>query len=263
MSTEADARRLLELRWAQDAIADPPSPRPTLVEGFLRRGELSVLGAARGVGKSWFAENLAVLGARGEGFLGGTLRVARPFKTLIAQGELDEYESAIRWAMLTGTGAVPIDVAESFSRWRLKTVRRRSSTSGGSDVESWNQSDEWLEAILDDRVEATIAEHGFDLFVIDPWAVFFAGNENSNDEVESALDKLRVLSLRYGLAILILHHFGKAGDAREPEDLWRGASRLADWASTRVTFVPHFTDSAAKAQGMTRQQARRFVDVKF
>ena len=105
------------------------------------------------------------------------------------------------------------------------------------------------------RLEETIAEHRFDLLVIDPWAVYFAGSENSNDETEAALDKFRDLAMRYGLAVLILHHLGKATDARDPEDLSRGASRLADWASTRVTLLPHWTDAAAERQGMTRQQA--------
>jgi hypothetical protein len=93
--------------------------------------------------------------------------------------------------------------------------------------------------------------------------VYFAGAENSNDEVEAGLDKLRDLTLRYGLSVVIFHHVGKATDVREPEDLWRGASRLADWASTRVTMMPHYTAKQAEEQNMGRQDARRFVDVRF
>ena len=89
------------------------------------------------------------------------------------------------------------------------------------------------------------------------------GSENSNDEVEAALDKLRDLTLRYPLAVWLLHHFAKTLDAREPEDHWRGASRLADWASTRVTLTPHYTQAQAEAQGMNRASARRYVDVRF
>ena len=181
--------------------------------------------------------------------------MARRFKTLIAQGEIDEWESARRWRMLTGQGRPPTNVAETFERWRLRVVRKRSTTGG--------ESREWFDAVLDPRLEATIAEHRFDLLVIDPWAVYYAGAENSNDETEAALDKLRDLAMRYSLAVLILHHLGKATDAREPEDLWRGASRLADWAGTRITLLPHYTDNQAERQGMTRQQARRYVDVKF
>jgi hypothetical protein len=204
-----------------------------------------------------------VLLDRGDGFLFGALKVTKRARTLIAQGEIDEWESWRRWRMLTGSGTPPEGVAETFDRWRIRTTRKRTSIGSSHDGDSSRETDEWVDAVLDGRLEAAIAENRFDVLVIDPWAVYFAGAENSNDEVEAALDKLRDLAMRYGLAIIILHHLGKSTDAREPEDLWRGASRLADWASTRVTFLPHFTEKQAAAQGMTRAQSRRYVDVHF
>ncbi|MGD0985083.1 MAG: AAA family ATPase [Acidimicrobiales bacterium] len=262
--SEAGSRReLLSIRWASDAVMTPPPEPEVLVAGMMRRGELAVVGAPRSFGKSSFAGNLAVLGGRGEGFLCGALQIARPFSTLICQGEIDEWESSRRWRLLTGEGRPPQGAAESFDRWRIRTVRKRTSNSGGEGGDRWSESDEWIEATLDGRLELTLAEYGFDALVIDPWAVFYSGAENSNDEVEAALDKLRDLAMRRAVAILILHHLGKSNEARDPEDLWRGASRLADWASTRVTMLPHYTEKQAEAQGMTRQQARRYVDVKF
>jgi hypothetical protein len=165
--------------------------------------------------------------------------------------------------MLAGTDAPPENVAETFDRWRLRTVKRRSTISSKDPAGSTASADEWIEAVLDPRLEHTIKAHGFEVVVIDPWAVYFGGNENSNDETEAALDKLRDLAMRLGVAIILVHHLGKATDAREPEDLWRGASRLADWASTRVTMLPHWTDKQAGDQGMTREQSRRHVDVRF
>jgi hypothetical protein len=101
------------------------------------------------------------------------------------------------------------------------------------------------------------------VLVIDPWAVFYGGRENSNDEVEAALGKLRELAMRHQLGVVIVLHVGKNTIVREPEDLWRGAGRLADWCSTRVTILPHYTEAEAARIGYTRQQGRRFVDVKF
>jgi hypothetical protein len=132
-----------------------------------------------------------------------------------------------------------------------------------SSFDGSHSSDEWIDARMDSSLEATIATYGFDVLIIDPWAVFYTGAENSNDEVEAALDKLRYLAMRHRVAIVIMHHFGKSTEAREPEDLWRGASRLADWASTRITLKSHYTTKQAKDQGMTREQARRYVDVLF
>jgi RecA-family ATPase len=124
-------------------------------------------------------------------------------------------------------------------------------------------SEETTEAALDERLEQTITANKIDVLVIDPWAVFFGGKENSNDEAEIALAALRRLQLEHGLTIIVLHHFGKGTQVRDPEDLWRGASRLADWASTRVTLSEYYTLEQARKQGMTRHQARRYALVRM
>jgi hypothetical protein len=254
--------RLLTLRWVEDVHDNPPPEPPILIDGLLRVGELVVAGAPRASYKSWFAMNLAALLGRGEGLFLGTLPVRQSARVLLAQGELDEWGSWNRWRLLAGTTGPPPGVAESFDRWRLRIVKQRTSgrqEDGGGG--GW--SEEWHDAVLDGRLEATIAAERFDVLIIDPWAVYFAGNENDNDETEAALDKLRDLAMRYGLAIVVLHHLGKGTEARDPEDLWRGASRLPDWASTRVTMLPHYTAKQAADQGMTRRQARRYIDVHF
>lgn len=250
----------LSIRWVADAMADPPPEPSVLIDGLLRAGEMSVVGALRALGKSWFAYNLAILLGRGEGLFCGQLPVRRRARVLIAQGELDEWGSWQRWQRLCGTDGPPPGVAESFDRWRIRVLRKRASgrsDSGGG----W--ADEWMEASIDGQLEDAIVTHGFDVLIIDPWRVYFAGAENSNDEVEAGLERLRSLARQTGVAVVILHHLGKNTETREPEDLWRGASRLADWASTRVTMLPHYTEHQAREQGMTRQQARRYVDLRF
>ena len=261
VATKAD--NALQVRWVRDALANPPPEPPVLIEGMLRAGELCVIGAARGIGKSWLVGNMATLLDRGEGYLFGQLRIMKPCKVLIVQGEIDEWESWRRWCVLTNSDGAPLGVAETFDRVRVRTTRHRSTSSASIEGTYSSASDEWTDALLDPRLEAAIGEHGFEVLLIDPWAVFYSGAENSNDEVEAALDKLRDLAMRYRVAVVIMHHVGKGVDVREPEDLWRGASRLADWASTRITLMPHFTAKQAKGQGMTRQQARRYVDVLF
>jgi AAA domain len=221
----------------------------------MRAGELVGLAAPRGIGKSLWADQTAILLDRGEGLLGGRLPVRSRARTLIAVGEVDEWESYFRWERLTEGQGLPSGVAETFDRWRIRIKRRRSYT--GADY------DEWSDAELDDRIETAIDEHKFNALEIDPWAVYYAGNENDNDATEAALDKLRALAMRHHITIVILHHPSKAIDFREPEDVWRGASRLADWCSTRVTVLPHYTPTQAAKQGMTRAQARRYVDVYF
>lgn len=254
-SVERDSAEPLSIRWVDEAVKAPPAEPPVLVEGLMRVGELMVVGAPRAIGKSWLAMNLAALLGRGEGMFLGSLKVVEQARTLIAQGEIDEWNTSDRWRMLTGSDGPPPGVAETFDRWRVRIVQRAATRDGATD--------RWYDAILDGRLEQTVIEHKFRVLIIDPWAVYFAGSENSNEETEAALDKLRALAMRHGLAVTIMHHLGKGTEARDPEDLWRGASRLADWASTRVTLLPHYTDRQAEKMGMSRRQSRRYLDVRF
>jgi hypothetical protein len=265
---EPATARGLNIRWVRDVAANPPPEPPELIGGLLRKGEFLGMCAPRGVGKSWFGMGTSVLLGRGDGYVLGTLKVVQQARVLYCQGELGEWEAAQRWMRLAGTSAPPDGVAETFDPWRLRVVHRRAQTTGSDhDGNRFTESDDFLDSVLDGRLGESIAEHNFDVLVIDPWAVFYSGKENSNDEAEAALSKLRELTRRYGLAVIILHHPGQgamtARDGREPEDLWRGATRLADWCSTRVTFLPHYSEKQARDQGMTRTQARRYVDVKF
>jgi len=206
----------------------------------------------RAIGKTWLGFNLATLLAEGSGQFLGRLEVRRHARTLYLQGELDEWGSAARWEQLTGIARPLPGVWESFDRARIRVHRRRVTQT----VDGVTMSDDFVDATLDGRLEATIVAHGIEVLVIDPWAVYFGGNENSNDEVEEALAKLRDLMLRLGVAVVILHHIRKGtNEGGEPEDLWRGASRLADWASTRVTLLPHFT--ARKAREASASSAGR------
>lgn len=252
----------LTVQWVHEAVLDPPPQRRYLIEGLIREGELVGFAGPRGLGKSRFVFNLAGSLALGEGSLFlGRLPAGRRARTLILQGELDPPASVERWRMLLGTEDVPDGIAESFDQSvRLRVVEVRQSAPG---IDGHDRTETWWEGQLDSRVEETIVEHGIDLLVVDPWATFFAGNENSNDQVEAALSQLRGLALRHGTAVVVVHHIGKANDVRDPEDLWRGASRLADWASTRITMVRHYSAKEATDLCLTAQQARQYVDLHF
>jgi hypothetical protein len=252
---QADVGQDGEMLDVQQAGTRPDGNPPTsLVDGLIDEAESVVLGAGRATGKSWWGMDLARQLALGRGRFMGALVVQRPAKVLYCHGELDPWGAYGRWQRLSGGEPAPHLLVETFERWRIRVVRQRVASGP-------TMTTEFPEAVLDGRIEATIAALAVEILIVDPWAVYYAGRENSNDEAEAALDKLRDLQLRHGLTVVVLHHFGKANDSRDPEDLWRGASRLADWASTRVTLRPHYTDKQARDQGMSRHQARRYADV--
>ena len=259
-----DEPRLLNIRWTSTYATDPPPLEDPIIEGLLNAGEFMVVGAERGIGKTWLGYNIASLLATGDGPLFGRLPIPKKRKVLYLQGELDETQAAVRWKIMHGNGldfgdAQLPEVAESFDPVRFRVVRRRRSYKG----EGETFSDEYLDATIDDQLEATIEALGIEVVIVDPWAVFLQGNENSNDEVEAVLSKLREIGMANGVAFIIFHHLGKARDYAEPEDMWRGASRLADWAANRVTIVRHYSDKKAAEQGLERRDARRYADLKF
>jgi hypothetical protein len=261
--------KLLSIRWVDSYLTDPPPDPDPIIEGLLNAGEFMVIGAERGIGKTWLGYNIASLLTTGDGALFGRLPVPQPRRVLYLQGELDETQANIRWRLLHGvdgldalagggTATLP-HLAESFDQVRLRAVNRRSTIK----IEGEVVTDEYVDASIDRALEATIEAMSIDVVVIDPWAVFFAGNESSNDQVEAVLQELRHLGMRRRVAWVILHHFGKNRETAEPEDLWRGASRLADWAANRVTIARYYTDRQASEAGMARRDARRYAQLHF
>lgn len=255
---------LMQIRWVDTYLTDPPPIEDPVIEGLLNAGEFMVIGAERGIGKTWLGYNIASVLTTG-GSLFGRLNVPKRRRVLYMQGELDETQAASRWRMLHDIDPFGLSdkvlphVAESFDSVRFRVVRRRVS----SKMPGQTMSDEYLDAVIDPEFERTIKEHGVDVVVIDPWAVFFSGNESSNDEVEAVLSKLREIAQRLGVSFIIFAHFGKSREFAEPEDLWRGASRLADWAANRVTITRHYSDKKVKQLGLERREARRFADLHF
>jgi hypothetical protein len=251
---------MLRIHWVVETVANPPPAPPVLIEGMIRGGELCVIGAARAIGKSFLVANIALLVGRGDGLLFGALPVLHSASVLVANGELRPWQTAKRWQMLTGGKDVPEGVAETFDHWRMGVERRKTVTVSAEGP----VSREWWEGVLDDRVWATVEAERFGLIIIDAWASFYSGEENSNDQTEAALLRLQELSDTTGVAVVIVHHFGKSNEAREPENLWRGASRLADWANTRVSLLPHFrSQKEAEDKGLKPVEARRYADVHF
>ncbi len=249
-----------DVHWVADTLAEPPPAPDVLVDGMLRRGELCILGAPRGTGKSWLALNVAGLVGGGNGYLFGTLQVRQQTPVLVCHGETPAWMAAHRWQILLGE-LDPPQVAETFEHFRLGALKVRHQFRSPDGSQAW--SEESCEGRLDERLRRTVLEHGIGLVVIDPWATFYTGSENSNDETEAAVSMLRQLAADSGAGILIVHHLGKSQEGRDPEDLWRGASRLADAAATRVTLLPRYSAKEASSLGLAEGEARRHVRVRL
>jgi hypothetical protein len=241
------------------SVAEPgPEPRP-IVEGLFRAGEIVGVAAPRSIGKTWFSMQLARDIAMGNGRFLGTFPVNTPGKVLYCHYETDSRGAAKRWAPLFGQGAMPAHLLQTFSRPTLQIVQIEKRRGEEKRVE-WR-------AELAGGLEEWIEIERPDVVICDPWAAFFRGESNSNDQVQAAFSVLRPLAERTGVAIVLVHHISglkqAPGRILEPEDLWRGATSLADAVAVRITITPHYTPASAKKAGLDAQAARRYVDVSF
>lgn len=248
---EAQAPPTLNPIRVADYAHDRPAPAPAIWADMISEGEFSVLAAERNLGKSWFMMALAWSLASGTPFLGRD--VPTPRRVLYLSGEAGPSALAGRWHMLSGLGASPYPAAlwETSERFRIRIVTERIQAADGV-LES-------KRAIIDPHLLATIDTTEAEVVILDPWAVYFHGSENSNDEVEAALARLNDVSTATGATFVLVHHFGKGNDVRQPEDLWRGASRLADWAANRLTLTFSLAKSKADDMGLSRREARRWA----
>jgi hypothetical protein len=235
------------------------------VDRLLRAGDGMVVVAPRNLGKSWLVLQLASALANGEPFfLGdtwtpdpGAFAITQQANVLLLLGESRDYELYERLKKLKVAQPQPgtflVDTSRSAQiivMTEYENVRRN-----GRDVRQQRSIAE-----LTHNLESTIREHNIAAVFTDPWASFYNGDENSNDQTQRALDVFDQLILLTDIAVIVTHHPSKSSDSKNatPEDTWRGASRLADWADTRLTFK---INQGPKQRDRQRHEARRTVDV--
>lgn len=238
-----------------ELLANPPEPKPMLIEGLLAQGEMMVLAAARASYKSWASMSLAMSLADGYGRWLDTFAIRKRCRVLVIHGEMDASAAYGRWKLLLGNDTISPNIFDLYGAGRVIIARVRRQD-GPETVET-------ARAILPAGLEATVAEIRPDVIIIDPWAAFYGGAENSNDDADAVLNELGELARRHGLSVIATHHFSKATDQMEAENLWRGASLLADRVHTRVTLQPFYKPVDYKRMSMDRREGRRYATATF
>lgn len=259
---EPPPKRLVVVRSVADWFKDPPEPVEPIVTDLLLPGDQVVVGGARGAAKTWLAMGTALQLARGEGRVLGRFPVVRPVKVLYCHGELpDDYSTFARWEKLTKGGDLPETLLETYSRVRIRIVKSKELFRDKESATTYTT--EHTSAVIDKAFVEALRDTRPEVVILDPWAVFYTGQEIDNTQIEAAVSSLTDLTDDLGIAWFVAHHFSQGRQGADPEDWWRGASRLADWASVRITLQPAWSDKQAKDQGMTRMEARRFANVRL
>jgi putative DNA primase/helicase len=224
----SDVARPLDL---QDLLRADLPPRKWLIEGFMQERDLAMVHAYRGVGKSRFAQGLAVATASGGRFLRFT--APAPRGVLLVDGELPREDMQKMLAQaVAGSPTEPTAPLRILSADLSEAPLRSLATEAGR-----RQVEHYLNDVS--------------LLILDAISTLCPGAGPENDaesweEMQSWLLEMR----RCGISVLLLHHDGKGGNQRgtsKREDVLSQVVQLkhpADYEPNQgARFEVHFTKS--------------------
>jgi KaiC/GvpD/RAD55 family RecA-like ATPase len=204
-----------------------------ILEPFIPSKSIVLLDGIGGLGKSFFAMELAFALSIGESFLLTEFkpRQAVPILYLTAEDSPDDF------------------------RDRLLEIKRAYQYEGKADNFYWISSlsskfplqtstfftkehNKIVKTEMTDYLEFLIKETGAKLIVIDSLINWYGLNENSSDDAVYFYNFLKYLIRKYKLSFLILHHQSKGGLLKDAskEDKFRGSGVFREQARARIVM---------------------------
>lgn len=215
-------RKTLPLFDLSALAGQPPAVREWIVPDLIPANEITLFTGPGGAGKSLLAQQLATCLARGVPFLGMPVN---PAKTLYVTAEDDTDELHRRQRnILAAVGA-----GDLGGKLFLSSLRGRM----GNELALFDRDGEIERTGTFHLLKDTIAETGASFLVLDNLAHLFGGNENDRGQVTrfaNALyslrrDVARDCGVELDLAILLIGHPNKSGDAYSGSTAWLNAVR--------------------------------------
>ena len=224
---------------------------------YLIRGEITVLAAPGGAGKTALATGIAVEIAAGISKLGETLWRSNDQKVLYINGEDSRTEIARRlWAFCREHKILEQDIA-------------RLSVAAADDPRVQSMSflrvSERATVLNEDGfhcLQAALETLRPDLVVLDPLVVFCGGgNMNDNAVMSLVMRKLKALAVKFDCAMLVVHHTRKGrstgDDPAEEAERIGGAAAIVNLARRAIMPVT-MTDAETKAYADSVLPSERF-----
>lgn len=186
---------------------------------LLNRTGLCFIHAMDGAGKSLLAMQLAGCLATGQSWLG--YECAPNLKVLYIQGELARDWWKQRSSSLRDELRQRIDTLQwCHERWPLA---------------KWNQKAWQIDTSGLSKLEAMVELYRPDVVMIDPLSKYYGLQENSNDQANEFVGRLRDFRAAHGTTFIVIHHDNKGSDGRAPT--MRGASSLRGDADLSMQLV--------------------------
>jgi len=221
----------------EDYRAGKLKPRPYVVEGLFRLGELTMVAADGGVGKSWFGLQAAYCISTGKRFLGRRTRTMRSLYFDCEMGKADEFLRLAAIAHKLG------DDSQQFP------VHTRDAT---PILDFTNE--EYLEYLLLRDCKKAGLKLKDTFVVVDNLADLSNGaNENTLEGMAPILRALRKIAHKYGCPIMVIHHSTK--DGRNP----RGHSSIRN-SVDNLLFIEESRTDAYLLKSDKARRCRKFPD---
>jgi hypothetical protein len=240
------------------------APPDMLVDGLIVAGAITGITSYPGVGKTWFALELASAVSTGRPFLGRFDVRRRPILFVGADASFPDY--AQQWRKLTQAAysealsageenpyehtkfLIQTDFTFDQREHIVRLIRTANEYQWTHDRYEIVQTDEG------EREELVPGARGFGLIVFDTLSKLTHANQNDNTEMENVFRNIRLIAEKTGAAILLLHHNSKRSEYNSGED-WRGAmsqiGALDGWFQLSKKKDNHIQLTIQKFRGLT------------
>lgn len=209
---------------AKDFLSMPVPPQQYIVDNWLPVGGLISVFAVRGVGKTWFALELALSVAKGKDFFDWP--IPKPRRVLYVDGEMSPSMLQERIRNLSNG-----DVSDNLFFLSVARLRRDRKTLNIHQSETQQEINNALDKLKEKGEQP-------DLIILDNLSALGRGiDDNNNSDQEHFLDWL--LERRsLGYSVLTVDHEGKSSDKGS-----RGASRKEDFLDTVIRLKARNEDA--------------------
>jgi hypothetical protein len=228
--------------------------RPWLYGTYLMRGEVTIIAAPGGVGKTAWTTGVAT-----EIVVGTVLMDERIWgdnlKVLSINGEDGKEEITRRmWAFaLAHIDKITEQPPDNFYAIGADDDRIQAL--------SFLQTNEKNRTTLDSNgfaiLESLIAAVGPDVVMLDPLVVFCSGGDMNGPVMAQVMRKLKSLAMKYDCAILIVHHNRKGGERDDQESI-ANAAAIVNLARCALMPVPMTKDEATGFGVLPSERHRYF-----
>ena len=179
-----------------------------LLEPFLREGEATLIYAASGLGKSFYAAGLAVAMASGGEFIG--YKAPEPRKVKYIDGEMSVYDLSLRIK-----AAINDDTNEEALFKNLSISSREAHT------DQYNQFPDISDKSFKSKIVRELIDEGVEVVIFDNFSTLALSleDENAAGGFNGTLEILLALK-SVGILPILVHHATKAGGT------YRGTSKM-------------------------------------